>query len=643
MLGRRVSKTRFNHTGETQEVTNYVYKGDTWVITEERDGAGGVTKSYSYDTNERPLTITYKGQTYWYVYNGHGDVVALTDAEGKVAARYEYDAWGLVTGMYNRYGERVREGIGWMGDLGSGNGSPGSLQGPEDESGNTEPDYHPGNGNANGKANGKANSEPSEEQTVTGDSAAAEETVTATSAGITDLVTEEAEPTEDITTELVKENPYRYAAYYWDRKTQYYYLQARYYDPRQARFISEDTVEGEIEAPPTLNLYTYVMNNPLMYTDPTGHIAWYQYDDLGRGVYDSMKGMVTGLLSPSTYKGLYQLGKAIYKKEISFTELGKSVVDSAVGPYRYLALNTGKVFGGKPSNRQVRTYGENLGEVLISFAGSAKAMGLIGKVAPALAKKLKHIKIKRPSAGEKIGSKGTGKALKSCNCFVGGTKVQTDEGEKPIEKIEVGDKVLSKDEVTGEVAYKEVTATFNHESDEIYKIHVGDQVIESTYNHPFWVEGKGWTFVKDLKPRDLLVQSDGHTLKIDSIEVERKHVTVYNMTVDEFHTYFVSDLGIWVHNTGGKCPTDILKTQKERGPTQKLTNSEVKDLAKYLGFKEVKGGKKGLVFTDGKVFITQDLDSHIGGIWKMSKTIEKLNKKETRMGTYDAHLKRIGD
>ena len=35
-----------------------------------------------------------------------------------------------------------------MGDLGTGNGSPGSKQGPEDESGNTEPDYHPGIGNA---------------------------------------------------------------------------------------------------------------------------------------------------------------------------------------------------------------------------------------------------------------------------------------------------------------------------------------------------------------------------------------------------------------------------------------------------------------------------------------------------------------
>ncbi|WP_346768741.1 polymorphic toxin-type HINT domain-containing protein [Paenibacillus sp. HB172176] len=141
--------------------------------------------------------------------------------------------------------------------------------------------------------------------------------------------------------------------------------------------------------------------------------------------------------------------------------------------------------------------------------------------------------------------------IDGCQCFTAGTKVQTEAGEKNIEDIEVGDKVLSKDEETGEVAYKEVTATFNHETgtDEIYKIHVGDQVIESTFNHPFWVDGKGWTFVKDLKPGDLLVQSDGHTLKIESIELEHEKATVYNMTVDEFHTYFVSDLGFWVHNT----------------------------------------------------------------------------------------------
>ncbi|MDQ0062443.1 RHS repeat-associated core domain-containing protein [Paenibacillus harenae] len=259
MLGRRISKTQFNHTGSTQEVTQYTHKGDTWAITEERDDSGNVTKAYTFDANDRPLSITLEGQTFWYVYNGHGDVVALTDKDGKVAARYEYDAWGLVTRMYNGLGERVREGTGWIGDLGTGNGSPGSTQGPEDESGNTDPDYHPGIGNA--AAEGTEGTDVTEVDEAASD---AEDELSALLAEL------DIEPTADITTKLVKENPYRYAGYYWDRKTQYYYLQARYYDPRLARFISEDTYEGETENPLSLNQYVYVESNPLNYVDPSG-------------------------------------------------------------------------------------------------------------------------------------------------------------------------------------------------------------------------------------------------------------------------------------------------------------------------------------------------------------------------------------
>jgi RHS repeat-associated protein len=270
MLGRRTSKTQFNHQGETQDVTNFTYKGDTWVITEERNAAGEITKSYTFDANDRPLSITFKGETFWYVYNGHGDVMAMTDKDGNIAARYEYDAWGVVTRMYNRYGERVREGIGWIGDLGTGNGSPGSLQGPEDSSGNTVPDYHPGNGNGKAKGNGKGATEGAVTEITAPTVVDSTQTSTVT-LDLSSVLPEETEPTEDITTDLVKENPIRYAGYYFDRKTQYYYLQARYYDPRPARFISEDSYEGEIEQPQTLNLYAYVSNNPLLYSDPSGH------------------------------------------------------------------------------------------------------------------------------------------------------------------------------------------------------------------------------------------------------------------------------------------------------------------------------------------------------------------------------------
>ncbi|WP_256972605.1 HINT domain-containing protein [Saccharibacillus sp. O23] len=155
---------------------------------------------------------------------------------------------------------------------------------------------------------------------------------------------------------------------------------------------------------------------------------------------------------------------------------------------------------------------------------------------------------------------------KGCNCFTAGTQVKTDQGDKNIEDIQVGDKVLSQDDVTGEEGYKTVTATFNHMADEIYTIHVGDQEIESTYNHPFWVEGKGWTYVKDLKVGDWLEQADGTKRKIEQIEHEQRQARVYNMTVDEFHTYFVSDLGIWVHNTSNEaCGIGSLLEQIGKG------------------------------------------------------------------------------
>ncbi|QQZ61577.1 RHS repeat-associated core domain-containing protein [Paenibacillus sonchi] len=62
-----------------------------------------------------------------------------------------------------------------------------------------------------------------------------------------------------------------YAGECFDPETGLYYLRARYYDPSMGRFLNEDTVEGQIDNPLSLNLYTYVSNNPLIYSDPSGH------------------------------------------------------------------------------------------------------------------------------------------------------------------------------------------------------------------------------------------------------------------------------------------------------------------------------------------------------------------------------------
>ncbi len=63
----------------------------------------------------------------------------------------------------------------------------------------------------------------------------------------------------------------RYSGYFYDAETGLYYLNARYYDSRVGRFLTEDSYKGSYEDPLSLNLYTYCCNNPIMYTDPTGH------------------------------------------------------------------------------------------------------------------------------------------------------------------------------------------------------------------------------------------------------------------------------------------------------------------------------------------------------------------------------------
>ncbi|PYE49289.1 type IV secretion protein Rhs [Paenibacillus barcinonensis] len=66
-------------------------------------------------------------------------------------------------------------------------------------------------------------------------------------------------------------NPFLYSGELWDDTTHLQYLRARWYDPNTGRFNNEDTFEGELYDPLSLNLYAYVKNNPLIYVDPSGH------------------------------------------------------------------------------------------------------------------------------------------------------------------------------------------------------------------------------------------------------------------------------------------------------------------------------------------------------------------------------------
>lgn len=89
-------------------------------------------------------------------------------------------------------------------------------------------------------------------------------------------------------TDFYNEICYNEAVY--DKSTGLYYLNARYYNPADGRFISRDSYRGKLTNPSTQHLYTYCVNNPVNYENPSGHIP------IGR-IVGGIIGGVTGALA----------------------------------------------------------------------------------------------------------------------------------------------------------------------------------------------------------------------------------------------------------------------------------------------------------------------------------------------------------
>lgn len=66
--------------------------------------------------------------------------------------------------------------------------------------------------------------------------------------------------------------PFKFTGQEYDPETGLYYYGARFYDPALGRFITPDSIVQAPADPQSLNRYAYCRNNPLIYSDPTGHI-----------------------------------------------------------------------------------------------------------------------------------------------------------------------------------------------------------------------------------------------------------------------------------------------------------------------------------------------------------------------------------
>ena len=135
-------------------------------------------------------------------------------------------------------------------------------------------------------------------------------------------------------------------------------------------------------------------------------------------------------------------------------------------------------------------------------------------------------------------------------CFTGETLIAYENGQKRIDEIEVGDKVWAYDTETGKTELKEVQIVYVHDCDEILHLHTSYGDIDTTSNHPFYVIGKGWVTAGELKAGDEVYRLDGSKAVVTGSELERldEPIKVYNLEVEDYHTYFVGDVPVLVHN-----------------------------------------------------------------------------------------------
>jgi Pretoxin HINT domain len=100
----------------------------------------------------------------------------------------------------------------------------------------------------------------------------------------------------------------------------------------------------------------------------------------------------------------------------------------------------------------------------------------------------------------------------------------------------------------------------------IWHVHVEDQVIRTTSEHPFYVWNKGWIAARELMVGDLLRSHDGQFVVVKDICEGGYEEAVYNCRINEYHTYFIGGeswgWSVWAHN---ECAMESLANMGIKG------------------------------------------------------------------------------
>ena len=136
-----------------------------------------------------------------------------------------------------------------------------------------------------------------------------------------------------------------------------------------------------------------------------------------------------------------------------------------------------------------------------------------------------------------------------------GSWVWTRRGRRRIETIMPGDYILSQHPLSGELAYQLVLALTAPQENPVSKVDFSDTALHCAPGHVVWLAGTGWRRLGKVAPGQLL-----HAVKDEPRLADREQVfsiDCYDLIVDNFHTYFVGQQGVLVHDATPVAPAHV--------------------------------------------------------------------------------------
>jgi hypothetical protein len=138
-------------------------------------------------------------------------------------------------------------------------------------------------------------------------------------------------------------------------------------------------------------------------------------------------------------------------------------------------------------------------------------------------------------------------------CFVERTRVLTHGGYRCVEDLQQADRLAARDEhdLHAPVEFKPIEEVFIRNAHVMF-VSIAGRRIGTTAEHPFYVQGRGWTPAGELALGDLVASHDGQWNPVTALDFTGEVRRVYNFRIADHHTYFVGDddwgFSVWVHN-----------------------------------------------------------------------------------------------